>query len=56
MLFRSVATAQGTVGLSSGLTGPEMPVVGEILFILQMWMGRLEIIPVLVLINTILRR
>ena len=51
-----VATAQGTVGLSSGLTGPEMPVVGEILFIFQMWMGRLEIIPVLVLINTIFRR
>jgi len=48
-----VATAQGTVGLSSGVTGPEMPVVGEVLFIFQMWIGRLEIIPVLVLIRTI---
>lgn len=51
-----VATAQGTVGLSAGLTGPEMPVIAESLFILQMWMGRLEIVPVLVLINSIVRR
>jgi len=51
-----VATAQGTVGLSSGITGPSMPVLAEVLFIIQMWMGRLEIIPVLVLINSVLRR
>jgi trk system potassium uptake protein TrkH len=51
-----VATAQGTVGLSSGITGPGMPVVAEILFIIQMWMGRLEIIPVLVLITSIFKR
>lgn len=51
-----VATAQGTVGLSSGITGPTMPVVAELLFILQMWMGRLEIIPVLVLITSLVRR
>lgn len=51
-----VATAQGTVGLSSGITGPDMPAIAEILFIIQMWMGRLEIIPVLVVVNTIFRR
>jgi len=51
-----VATAQGTVGLSAGITGPQMPTVAEVLFIFQMWMGRLEIIPVLVLINSIFRR
>ena len=50
-----VATAQGTVGLSSGLTGPEMPVIAEVMFVFQMWMGRLEIIPVLVLIRSIFR-
>jgi trk system potassium uptake protein TrkH len=33
-----------------------MPIIAEVLFIFQMWMGRLEIIPVLVLINTIFRR
>jgi len=51
-----VATAQGTVGLSSGITGPSMPVIAEVLFIIQMWMGRLEIIPVLVLISSLMRR
>ena len=51
-----VATAQGTVGLSSGITGPGMPIIAEVLFIFQMWMGRLEIIPVLVLIHSIFRR
>ncbi|WP_049804869.1 potassium transporter TrkG [Natrinema pellirubrum] len=51
-----VATAQGTVGLSSGITGPDMPVIAELLFIGQMWMGRLEIIPVLVLLNSLFRR
>ena len=51
-----VATAQGTVGLSSGITGPSMSVVGEALFIFQMWVGRLEIIPVLVLLRSIFRR
>jgi len=51
-----VATAQGTVGLSSGITGPDMPVIGEILFIFQMWIGRLEIIPVLVMFRYLVRR
>jgi len=51
-----VATAQGTVGLSSGITGPNMPITAEILSIIQMWMGRLEIIPVLVLITSLLKR
>lgn len=51
-----VATAQSTVGLSSGITGPDMPVVAECVVIVQMWMGRLEIIPVLVLISSLFRR
>jgi len=43
-----VASAQGNVGLSSGITGPSMSPVAEGMFILNMWIGRLEIIPVLV--------
>jgi trk system potassium uptake protein TrkH len=43
-----VASAQGNVGLSAGITGPEMPAVTEAMFLLNMWVGRLEIIPVLV--------
>jgi len=52
-LFES-ASAQGTVGLSCGITNPEMSPSLEITYIIQMWAGRLEIIPVLVLLRTIL--
>ncbi|MBN2864256.1 MAG: TrkH family potassium uptake protein [Bacteroidales bacterium] len=52
-LFES-ASAQGTVGLSCGITNPDMSPVLEITYIIQMWTGRLEIIPVLVLFRTIL--
>ncbi|WP_128904595.1 potassium transporter TrkG [Halorubrum amylolyticum] len=43
-----VASAQGNVGLSSGITGPSMSPLAEGMFVLNMWIGRLEIIPVLV--------
>lgn len=52
-LFES-ASAQGTVGLSCGITNPEMSSVLEITYIVQMWAGRLEIIPILILLRTIL--
>jgi trk system potassium uptake protein TrkH len=46
-----VASAQGNVGLSSGITGPTMSPLAEGMFILNMWIGRLEIIPVLVFVR-----
>ena len=49
-----VASAQGNVGLSTGITGPEMPAVAEGMFLLNMWIGRLEIIPVLVFLRSAL--
>lgn len=52
-LFES-ASAQGTVGLSCGITNPDMSRSLEITYIIQMWAGRLEIIPILVLFRTIL--
>ena len=52
-LFES-ASAQGTVGLSTGITNPNMNPFLEIIYILQMWAGRLEIIPILVLLRTII--
>jgi trk system potassium uptake protein TrkH len=48
-IFESVS-AQSTVGLSSGMTDPGMPATIELLFIFQMWVGRLEIFPVIVLL------
>jgi trk system potassium uptake protein TrkH len=51
VLFECVS-AQGTVGLSAGITDPGMPVLTELVFIVQMWVGRLEIFPVVVLLGT----
>jgi trk system potassium uptake protein TrkH len=46
-----VASAQGNVGLSTGITGPAMSPIAEGMFVLNMWVGRLEIIPVLVFVR-----
>ncbi len=40
------ASAIGTVGLSLGITGPEMPLASKIAQILGMWLGRLEFIAI----------
>ncbi|MCU0474050.1 MAG: TrkH family potassium uptake protein [Bacteroidales bacterium] len=52
-LFES-ASAQGTVGLSSGITDPSMSPVLESVYIFQMWTGRLEFIPVFAMIRAIM--
>lgn len=49
-----VASAQGNVGLSTGITGPTMSPLAEGMFLLNMWVGRLEIIPVLVFARAVL--
>ncbi len=46
-----VASAQGTVGLSAGVTGPGLRTASKLVLIVNMWLGRLEIIPVLVALN-----
>jgi trk system potassium uptake protein TrkH len=45
------ASAQGNVGLSSGITGPTTSPVAEAMFVVDMWVGRLEIIPVLAFVR-----
>ena len=47
-----VASAQGNVGLSTGITHPDLPWPGKLILMFCMWMGRLEIIPVLILISS----
>ena len=49
-----VASAQGNVGLSAGITGPGMPRLAETMFLFNRWIGRLEIIPVLVFVRSLL--
>ncbi|HIH72444.1 MAG TPA: TrkH family potassium uptake protein, partial [Thermococcaceae archaeon] len=46
--FFEVASAQGNVGLSVGITSPGLPLDVKILLILHMWIGRLEIFSTLV--------
>ncbi|MBN1786084.1 MAG: TrkH family potassium uptake protein [Candidatus Methanofastidiosa archaeon] len=48
--FFEMASAQGNVGLSVGITNIGLNPVGKMTLILGMWMGRLEIIPTLVFI------
>jgi len=55
-----VASALSNVGLSSGIMTPTSPALVKIVFIIDFWMGRLEIWPVLLLkaitINNVVRR
>ncbi len=52
-LFESVS-ATANVGLSSGITSPDMPNLLKVVFIFQMWAGRLEFIAVFVVIGSLL--
>lgn len=44
-----VSSALGAAGLSVGITGPSLHWAGKTILILLMWMGRLEIFPVLLM-------
>jgi len=45
-----VSSALGTVGLSAGVTGPDMPDVLKMVLCADMLLGRIEIIPLLILV------
>jgi len=51
-----VMSAQSNVGLDTGITGPGMPDTSKAMLILNMWVGRLEIIPIAVLLGAVFRR
>jgi trk system potassium uptake protein TrkH len=51
-LFESTS-AQSTAGLSVGITDPTMNPIVEVIYIFQMWVGRLEIIPVFALFRAL---
>jgi trk system potassium uptake protein TrkH len=52
-IFFEVCSAQGNVGLSVGLTSISMNPLAKIMLIFNMWIGRLEIIPVIVLVRSL---
>ena len=47
-----VCSAQGNVGLSTGITHIDMSPIAKTMLIFNMWIGRLEIIPIIVLIKS----
>lgn len=47
-----IVSAQGNVGLSAGIVSGDMPIGAKIITIFNMWIGRLEIIPVLVILRS----
>ncbi len=51
-----VVSAIANVGLSTGFVNPEMSLAGKWLFIMIMWAGRLEIIPVIALVMGLFRK
>ncbi|MFO8132974.1 MAG: TrkH family potassium uptake protein [Thermoplasmatota archaeon] len=55
-VFFEVASAQGNVGLSTGITSMGMDPIAKVMLIINMWTGRLEIIPILVLLRSLLSR
>ncbi|HDI12619.1 MAG TPA: TrkH family potassium uptake protein, partial [Hadesarchaea archaeon] len=54
-LFES-ASAQGNVGLTVGITSATMPLAGKISLIIQMLVGRLEIIPVVAFLSYLIAK
>lgn len=53
-IFFEVCSAQGNVGLSVGLTSMSMDPFAKVMLMFNMWIGRLEIIPVIVLLRSLM--
>jgi trk system potassium uptake protein len=51
-----VISAQSNVGISSGITEQSMPNVLKVMLIINMWVGRLEIIPILSILGVLFTR
>jgi trk system potassium uptake protein TrkH len=49
-----VVSAQGNVGINTGLIFSGVPISAKIMLIINMWIGRLEIIPLLVFLTAII--
>lgn len=54
--FFEVISAQSNVGLSSGVTTSALPVIPKVMLIINMWIGRLEIIPFLGLVGLLFQK
>ncbi|MCK9581029.1 MAG: TrkH family potassium uptake protein [Methanoregula sp.] len=51
----SIISAFSTCGINSGYVSPDMPVISKWVFIVTMWIGRLEVIPVVMLMIAVFK-
>jgi len=51
----TIVSAFSTCGINTGYVSPDMPVISKWIFILTMWIGRLEVIPVVMLFMAVFR-
>ena len=56
ILFLKYVSAQGNVGMSLGITNIAMSPIAKIMMIINMYIGRLEIIPVIMMLSAIFRK
>jgi trk system potassium uptake protein TrkH len=54
-LIFDIVSALSSCGISSGYVNPTMPLLSKWVFIVVMWVGRLEVIPVFVLLAGLIR-
>ncbi len=50
-----VVSAFSTCGINTGYVSPDMPIVSKWVFIGVMWVGRLEVIPVVMLLMALFK-
>ncbi|MBN1861836.1 MAG: TrkH family potassium uptake protein [Candidatus Thermoplasmatota archaeon] len=55
-IFFEICSAQGNIGMSLGITSISMSPIAKIMMIINMYIGRLEIIPVIMMFSTIFRK
>jgi trk system potassium uptake protein len=51
----TIVSAFSTCGINTGYVSPDMPVISKWIFIITMWIGRLEVIPVVMLFMAVFR-
>lgn len=56
MILFEIVSAMSNVGISTGFASPGMADTVKLCFILTMWVGRLEVVPVIALISGVFRR
>jgi trk system potassium uptake protein TrkH len=54
-IIYNIVSAFSTCGINTGYVSPDMPDLSKWIFILVMWIGRMEVIPVVMLFLVLFR-